>query len=86
LEKGLAINVGKDLGWLDAELEGKKFISGDSVSAADTMCLFSVQFIFARDLCAGRKVGEWRNVERWIKECESTESWKRGVKKMGHEM
>jgi glutathione S-transferase len=86
LEKGLAINVGKDLGWLDAELEGKKFISGDSVSAADTMCLFSVQFIFARDLCAGRKVGEWRNVERWIKECESTGSWKRAVKKTGHEM
>jgi len=60
LEKGLAINVGKDLDWLDSELEGKRFIAGDGVSAADTMCLFSVQFIFARDLCAGRKVGEWR--------------------------
>jgi glutathione S-transferase len=86
LEEGLAINVGKDLDWLNAELEGKSFLAGEGVSAADTMCLFSIQFIFARDLCAGRKVGEWKNVERWVKSCEGTESWGRAVRKTGHEI
>lgn len=86
LEEGLAINVGKDLDWLDAELEGQRFLCGEKVTAADTMCIFSVQFIFARDLCAGRKVGEWRNIERWLKDCEGTEGWKRAVAKTGHEM
>jgi glutathione S-transferase len=28
LEEGLAINVGKDLDWLNAELEGNRFIAG----------------------------------------------------------
>ncbi|KUJ20002.1 thioredoxin-like protein [Mollisia scopiformis] len=71
LEGGLGVNVGKDLDWLERELEGRR------------IC---VQFIFARDLTAGRKVGEWKNVERWIRECEATESYKRAVKKTGHEM
>ena len=50
------------------------------------MNLFGVQFIFARDLCAGRKIAEWGNVERWVRECEGTEGWKRAVEKTGHEM
>lgn len=86
LEKGLAINVHKDLDWLNRELEGRRFIAGDGVTAADTMNLFGVQFIFARDLCAGRKIAEWGNVERWVRECEGTEGWKRAVEKTGHEM
>ncbi|CZR59089.1 related to GTT1-glutathione S-transferase [Phialocephala subalpina] len=86
LEKGLAVNVGKDLDWLNSELEGKKFLAGDHVTAADTMVLFSIQFIFARDLVGGRKVSEWKNVEKWIKDCEATESWKKAVEKTGHKM
>jgi glutathione S-transferase len=86
LEQGVAINVGKDLDWLNSELEGKRFIAGEHVTAADTMCLFSVQFIFVRDLSAGRKIGEWKNVERWIADCEGTDNWKRAVKKTGHEL
>jgi glutathione S-transferase len=86
LEEGLAINVGKDLDWFDSELEGKKFIAGEEVSAADTMCLFSIQFIFVRDLCAGKKLGEWKNVQRWVRRCEGLESWGRAVRKTGHEM
>ena len=84
LEGGLVINAGKDLDWLDAELEGKQFLCGEEVTAADTMCIFSVQFIFARELCFGQKIGEWRNVERWVVECEGSEGsegsegWKRG--------
>jgi glutathione S-transferase len=86
LEEGVAINVVKDLDWLNSELAGKKSIAGEHVTAADTMCLFSVQFIFARDLCAGRKVREWKDVERWMGNCEGTESWKRVVRKTRYEM
>ena len=86
LEEGLAINVGKDFDWLNSELEGKRFLAGEEVTAADTMVLFSVQFIFARDLCAGRKVGEWANVESWFKACEEREGWKKAVRKTGHQM
>jgi glutathione S-transferase len=86
LEDGLAINVCKDLDWLDKELDGRRFLAGENVTAADTMCLFSVQFIFERGLCGGREVGAWMNVERWISACEGTESWKRAVEKTGHKM
>lgn len=50
------------------------------------MVLFSIQFIFARDLNGGRKVDSWKNVKRWIADCEATETWKKAVKKTGHEM
>lgn len=87
-EKGLAINVVKDLDWLENELKASagRFLVGDSVTAADTMVAFSVQFIFARDLCGGRKLSEWKGVEKWIGECEATESYKRAVEKTGHKM
>jgi glutathione S-transferase len=85
-EKGLAINVCKDLDWLDDELKGRKFLAGEKLTAADTMVLMSVQFIFARDLCGGRKQSEWKEVDRWIGECEKTASWKKAVEKTGHEM
>jgi glutathione S-transferase len=75
-----------DTSGLNNELANSEFLAGDHVTAADTMVLFSIQFIFARDLSAGRKASEWKNVERWIKDCENTESYKRAVKKTGHEM
>lgn len=59
LEKGLAINVCKDLDWLEKELEERKFLAGGRVTAADTMVLFGVQFIFARDLNGGREVSRF---------------------------
>lgn len=30
LEKGLAVNVCKDLDWLEGELEGRRFLGGES--------------------------------------------------------
>lgn len=37
MEEGLYVNVVKDLQWLDGELEGRRFLGGEEVSAADTM-------------------------------------------------
>jgi glutathione S-transferase len=88
LEKGLAINVHKDLDWLQSELKknGGKFLVGDSLSAADTMNVFGIQFIFARDLAVGRKLAEWPTIEKWVKDCEETESYKASVNKTGHQL
>jgi len=86
LEKGLSINVSKDLDWLNNELKGRKFLAGEKLTAADTMVLFSIQFIFARNLSGGRKQGEWKEIDRWVKECEGTVGWKKAVEKTGHKM
>lgn len=70
LKKELAISVGKDLDWLESELKRSegRFLVSDKVTAADTMNVFSIQFVFARDLCGGRKVREWPYVEKWLKD------------------
>jgi len=48
LEEGLSVNVQKDLDWLEAELNKTGgFLVGHSVTAADIMVHFSIQFIFA---------------------------------------
>lgn len=86
LEEGLYINVRKDLDWLDGELKGKSFLVGEGVTAADTMCLMSVQFIFARGLAGEGKERDWGYIHRWIECCEKTETWKRAVEKTGHEL
>lgn len=86
MEGGCAVNVCRDLDWLEKELEGKKFIAGENVTAADTMCIFSVQFIFAGDLTVGRKIAEWKNIKSWVERCEGTETWKRAVEKTGHKV
>lgn len=86
LEEGLYGNVVRDLEWLDGELEGRKFLAGEGLGAADTMCAFSVQFIFARGLGGQIEPGRFKNVDRWLKKCEETESWKRAVEKTGHQL
>jgi glutathione S-transferase len=88
LERGLAVNVGRDLDWLESELKASsgKFLAGEDVTAADTMNIFSIQFIFARDLCAGRTVSEWPRVDAWLVDCENTETWKKAVGKTGYDL
>lgn len=72
--------------YLEAQL-GKstgKFLVGDKVTVADCMMLFSAQFILAREL--GTKGRKWEKVEKWIADCEETESYKRAVEKTGHKL
>ena len=63
-----------------------KFLMGDIVTAADTMDVLSVQFIFKRDLCAGRKVSEWLRIEMWLRDCEGCEGWKKVVRKTAYDL
>lgn len=86
IEEGMSVNVGKDMDFLEAELGKSKgrFLVGDNVTAADCMMLFSAQFILARQL--GTKGRKWERVDRWIADCENTESYKRAVSKTGHRL
>lgn len=85
-EQGMSVNVCKDMDFLDVSLAKNKtkFLVGDTVTVADCMMLFSAQFILARQL--GTKGRKWENVERWIAECEATESYKRALEKTGHKL
>jgi glutathione S-transferase len=87
LEKGLGINVQKDLDWLDNELANSKsgFLVGDHLTAADIMVHFSVQFIFARGLgVKGVDTKRWKNVAEWVELCEKSESYKNAIEKTGY--
>lgn len=83
-EEKMSVNVHKDMDWLEGELAKStgNFLVGDSLTAADIMVLFSVQFILAREL--GTKGKSWSKIDAWVKRCESTESYKRAVQKSGH--
>ena len=86
LAPGLAQSVGRDLDWLEFELErgNGKYLVSDHITAADTMVAFSAQFIFRMDLAPkGRK---WEHVEAWLKHLESLESYQRAVARTGHKM
>lgn len=80
----MSVNVQKDFDWLENELKlsGTKFLVGETVTAADCMMHFSVQFILAREL--GTKGKKWERVEQWVKDCEATKGYKRAVEKSGY--
>lgn len=84
MEAGIAVNLQKDMDWLEKELGASTgmFLVGNQVTAADVMMLFSVQFCLERKL--GTEGKRWRLVEEWRERCENTESYKRAVEKSGH--
>lgn len=89
----LAINVRMDMDYLEGELKSRKEESGDEevylageFSAADTMMLFGVLFIFKRDLTAGKALGEWKELEKWVGRCTQRDGWRRAVEKTGFEL
>lgn len=88
-EKGISVNVQKDLDWLEDELLSSKsgWIVGEHLTAADIMMHFSVQFILERRL--GTEDGEgtkWPKVKEWLKKCEGQDAYKRAVEKSGYSL
>lgn len=86
MEHKQAVNIQNDLNWLETELSltQGKFLCGDRVTAADTMMQFSIEFILARKL--GTQGKEWPNIDKWLKACRETKTYKTAVKKTGHEL
>lgn len=85
MASALAVNVRRDLDWLESELKsngGGEYLAGE-FSAADTMMLFGILFIFKRDLTVGKGIEEWPLLEKWVQRCTAREGWKRAVEKTG---
>ncbi|KAF2149968.1 glutathione S-transferase [Myriangium duriaei CBS 260.36] len=83
--QGLSKNIVGDLTLLEDELNKSKgkFLLGDQLTIADITVHFSVQFMLARGIDGGKK---WPRLEQWLKDCESTEGYKKAVKKTGYDL
>lgn len=86
MERGMSINIQKDLDWLEDELSKSQgsFLCGDKITAADTMMHFSVDFIMRTKL--GTQGKEWPEIERWLEKCRKTEAYRKAVHKTGHKL
>ena len=65
---------------------GGYWLVGDSVSAADTMMGFSVQFVFVNGLAGQVEDGKWARVKQWLDRIEEREEYQRAVEKTGFEL
>ena len=84
LKPKLPVLVKKDLDWLESELDAKGggWLVGQEVTAADTMMVFSVQFIFLNKL-AGEDIDQtnWGRISEWLGLLERHEPYQRAVQK-----
>ena len=82
----LTVDTGHDLDWLDVQLKasGTRYLVGDTVTAADTMMAFSVQFILEYGLHPKEKDGQWDNVRNWLGNVEKNKMYQRAVAKTGY--
>ncbi|KAI1625326.1 glutathione S-transferase [Exophiala viscosa] len=84
MEKGLSTNVHNDFDWFESELEGKEYLVGKTVTAADILMGFNIEFIFARKL--GTEGGDWPNVTKWLSRVQQREAYKKAVEKSGYSL
>jgi glutathione S-transferase len=82
--EGLSPNINKDLDYLESTLSkhSGKFIVGDSLTIADIMMEFSVDFVLVREL--GTKGKSWPKINEWLKVCHETKTYQEAVRKTGY--
>lgn len=85
-EEGMSKNIRNDMDFLENALKnsGGKWLLGNELTAADFMMHFSATFVLAREL--GVKGKKYPETERWLKDCEATESYQKAVQKTGHKL
>ena len=91
LEIGLSKNVHNDLNWLESELErtGGRYLVGSSLTAADIMVAFSIEFMFARSLGLKNQPetqGKWQGVRTWLSNMHKEEGYRKAVQKTGYKL
>nr|POE54429.1 hypothetical protein CFP56_41367 [Quercus suber] len=85
-EKGMSVNVQRDLDYLEREL-GKspgKFLFGDAVTAADCMMEFMLDYVFAQQL--GTMGKSWPKINEYLQACHAVPAWKQAAEKTGHKV
>ena len=75
-----------DLDWLETELSfsSGRFLCGETITAADTMMQFSIDFILVTKL--GTQGRTWPTIEKWLEACKESKSYQEAVKKTGYEL
>lgn len=82
---GMSVNVQKDFDWLEATLsDGREWLVGGRVTAADVMVMFSVDFILARDLGTKGCEGRWGKTREWLERCKREKAYVEAVEKTGY--
>ena len=87
-EGKMAVNVVNDLEWLERELGSSSgmFLMGNTVTAADVMMYFSVEFTVERELGVKKEdfKGRFPKLSEWLERCRRTEGHERAVEKSGY--
>lgn len=87
-ESKLSVNVHNALAWLERELGSStgNYLVGNSVTAADVMMHFSVEFTVERELGVKKTefLEKYPKPEAWLERCSGTEKYKRAVEKTGY--
>ncbi|KAK3650534.1 hypothetical protein LTR56_006239 [Elasticomyces elasticus] len=82
-EASLKFLVHRDMDWLEEELEnsasGGIFLVGDSLTAADVMMGFSIEWLFDRRL--GTDGGEWPRIWKWFDGITARPAYRTAVEK-----
>lgn len=88
LESGLSKNVHNDFNWLEYELEktGGKYLVGTSLTAADIMMGFSIEFILARSLGVKGQEDKWPRVRKWLAGLMEGEGYQRALQRTGYKL
>ncbi|KAI0125626.1 glutathione S-transferase [Xylariales sp. AK1849] len=93
MEEKLSANVRNDLNWIEAHLEnrGTEFLMGDTVTVADIMMQFSIEFVYTRKLgLSAKEVGEegddgrWPETRKWLQRCMDEPAFQKAVEKSGY--
>lgn len=84
MEDFMSVNVQRDLRWLEDTLAkgSGQYIVGDSISLADIMMAFSVDFVFTRKLGV-QDYGSYPKIKVWLDNVLQRDAYKAAVKKTG---
>lgn len=87
MEAGMSGNVQNDFNWIESALKeqkqiGNDFLVGDTLSVADIMMQFSIEFILEREL--GTERGRWPETEAWLKRTQERSAYKKAVERSGY--
>lgn len=84
MQEFMSINVKRDLRWLEETLSkgSGRYIVGDSISLADIMMGFSVDFIFTRKLGV-QDYAEFPKIKTWLDGLLARDAYKAAVEKTG---
>lgn len=89
MEKNMSANVLNDMKWIEGALKeqkdkGNDYLVRKSLTVADIMMGFSIEFILTRKLGTGDHDGQWPETKAWLKRCMNRPAYKKAVERSGY--